>query len=246
MASVQRDENGNVGAFDRAYSSRALLPAEVELCNALGLSAEDYWYFCRLAETHVKERGEAYELVPDIQNDALTVAIVSLVIGLASSAASYLLAPKPKAPPAQKEATQLRTADVTGQTKFAALYGFDSVQDLATLGAIIPLVFANRDNANNIGGIRSKAFLLWSQMLSKGSQQEFKGLFTLGMGSIATTPDIEGYALGDQLLKNYSRERFALYYLPSGGRISEARNRYATSLLATQGFDDHNDGWSLY
>ena len=239
MASVQRDENGNVGAFDRAYSSRALLPAEVELCNALGLSVEDYWYFCRLAETHVKERGEAYDLVPDIQNTgAEIVAIVSLVIGLASSAASYLLAPKPKAPPAQKEATQLRTADVTGQTKFAALYGFDSVQDLATLGAIIPLVFANRDNANNIGGIRAKAFLLWSQMLSKGSQQEFKGLFTLGMGSIATTPDIEGYALGDQLLKNYSRERFALYYLPSGGRISEARNRYTTSLLPSQGFDD--------
>lgn len=243
MASVQRDENSNVGAFDRAYSSRALLPAEVELCNALGLSVEDYWYFCRLAETHVKERGEAYDLVPDIQNGALPVAIVSLVVGLASSAASYLLAPKPKAPKIpssqqQKEATRLSTANITGQTKFAALYGFDSVQDLATLGSIIPLVFANRDNANNIGGIRAKAFLLWSQMLSKSSQQEFKGLFTLGMGSIAATPDIEGYALGDQLLKTYSRERFALYYLPSGGRISEKRNRYVTSLLPSQGFDD--------
>lgn len=238
MASVQRNQDDHLGAFNRAYTSRALLPAEAELCNTLGLSVEEYFYFCQLAEAHVK-RAPEYELVPEVNaTGAEIIAIVSLVIGIASSAASYLLAPKPKAPPAQKEAQQIRTPDITGQTKFAALYGFDSLQDLANLGAIVPLVFANRDNTKNIGGIRTKALLLWSQMLSRASQQEFKGLLTLGLGPISTTPDIEGFALGDQLLKNYSREKFALYYRSNGGRLNEQTNRYAASLLPSQGYSD--------
>lgn len=240
MASVQRNQDDHLGAFNRAYTSRALLPAEAELCNTLGLSVKEYFYFCQLAEAHVKDRAPEYDLVPDIANDAgLTVAIISLVLGLASSAASYLLAPKPKAPAAAgPEARQIRTADITGQTKFAALYGFDSLQDLANLGAIVPLVFANRDNTKNIGGIRAKALLLWSQMLSRASQQEFKGLLTLGLGPISTIPDIEGFALGDQLLKNYSREKFALYYRANGGRINEQTDRYAASQLPSQGYPD--------
>lgn len=241
MASVQRNQDDHLGAFNRAYTSRALLPAEVELCNTLGLTVEEYFYFCQLAEAHVKDRAPEYELVPDIAaaDGGLTVAIISLVLGIASSAASFLLAPKPKAPPAAgPEARQIRTPDITGQSKFAALYGFDSLQDLANLGAIVPLVFANRNNTKNIGGIRTKALLLWSQMLSRASQQEFKGLLTLGLGPISTIPDIEGFALGDQLLKNYSREKFALYYRANGGRLNEQTNRYATSLLPSQGYSD--------
>jgi len=238
MASVQRAQNDHLGAFDRAYTSRALLPAEVELCNTLGLTVEEYFYFCQLAEAHVKDRAPEYGLVPDINAGAETIAIISLVIGIASSAASLLLAPKPRAPEAQKERLQLRTADITGQNRFASLYGFDSLQDLASLGEVVPLVFANRDDATNIGGIRTKALLLWSQMLSRASQQEFKGAFALGLGPISTAPDIEGFALGDQLLKNYSRERFALYYRANGGRLNETTDRYATSLLAPQEFTD--------
>lgn len=241
MASIQRRENDHLDPINRAYTNRALLPAEVELCNTLGLTLDEYWYFCQLTEAYTKDRAKEYELVPDIQNGDFGISLaVSLVVSLAASAAAYLLTPKPKALSAsqQKEATQFRTADVTGQTKFAALFGFESVQDLASLGAIVPLVFANRDNTKNIGGIRAKALMLWSQMLSRGTQQEFKGLFALGLGSMATRPDLEGYALGDQLIKNYSRERFAIYYRANGGRLNETTDRYGDALLASQGYSD--------
>lgn len=224
-------------ATNGAYTSRALLPAEVELCNALGLSVEEYLYFCQLTDSYTGERAKEYDLVPDIRNEpvSLTAIAINLAIGLALSAVSYLLTPKPKD---VGTPTQLRTADITGQTKFASLYGFDSLQDLAELGAVLPLVFANRDTVRNIGGIRAKAMLIWSQMLSKGSQQELKALMTLGLGILADRPDIEGYSVGDQLLKNYSKERFSLYFRAGGGRVSESADRYTSTLLPAQGFDD--------
>ena len=218
-----------------AYTSRALLPAEAELCNALGLTVEEYLYFCQLTDSYTGERAKEYDLVPDIRNEpaTLTALAISLAVGLATSAISYLLTPKPK-----DAGTQIKTADITGQTKFASLYGFDSLQDLAELGAVLPLIFVNRNTSKNIGGIRAKAMLIWSQMLSRGSQQELKALMTLGLGTLAARPDIEGYAVGDQLLKNYSKERFSLYFRASGGRISESVDKYTSTLMPSQGFDD--------
>lgn len=221
-------------AANVAYTSRALLPSEVELCETLGLTVEEYLYFCQLTDSYTGERAKEYDLVPDVRNDFVTPLLISLAVGLALSAASYLLTPKPK----DYSPSQIKTADITGQTKFASLFGFDSLQDLAELGAILPLIFANRNSATNIGGIRTKAMLIWSQMLSRGSQQELKALMTLGLGVLATRPDIEGYAVGDQLLKNYSRERFALYFRSNGGRVSESADRYSTTLMPSQGFDD--------
>jgi hypothetical protein len=184
-------------AANVAYTRRALLPSEVELCDALGLTVDEYFYFCQLSESYTGERAKEYDLVPDVRGDLVSIGI-SLAIGLALSAASYLLTPKPK----DYSPSQIKTADIQGQTKFASLFGFDSIQDLAELGAILPLVFANRNSTTNIGGIRAKAMLIWSQMLSRGSQQELKALLTLGLGVLAARPDIEGYAVGDQLLKN--------------------------------------------
>jgi len=242
-------------ATNAAYASRALLPAEAELCNALGLTVEEYLYFCQLTDSYTGERAKEYDLVPDIQGGPLVVPataatvaagtagtlttlgsiLVNLAVGLALSAVSYLLMPKPRD---AGRPTQLKTADITGQTKFASLYGFDSLQDLAELGSVLPLIFANRDSTKNIGGIRAKAMLIWSQMLSKGSQQELKALMTLGLGVLGTRPDIEGYSVGDQLLKNYSKERFSLYFRGNGGRVSESADRYTSTLLPGQGFDD--------
>lgn len=237
MAALQPREPRELGALNRAYTNRHLLPSEVQLCNALGISEDDYFYFCQLAEAHGKERDTAYELVPDVRAELVSV-ITSIAIGVALSAVSYLLTPKPRMAPAQQQqGTTIQTESVQGQTKFASLYGFDSLQDLAELGSVLPLVFANRNSTTGIGGIRAKAMLIWSQMLSKGSQQEFKALFTFGLGLLAQ-PDMEGFALGDQLLKNYSRERFALYFRANGGRISEGTNRVANTLLPGQGYDD--------
>lgn len=236
MASLQRRETNSVGALKRSYTNRALLPFEVEICETLGLTREDYFHFCQLAEAKAAERSEEYNLIPDIRNGATTIAIVSLVVGLALTAVSALIAPKPPTLD-QDDPRQLKTADIKGQNRFAQYYSFDALQDLAELGTIIPLVFANRNDTLNIGGIRAKGLLLWSQMSSTATQQELKALFTLGLG-IVGAPDLKGWALGDQLLSTYLQNRYSLYWRPNGGRIDETDNRYTGPTMGGQGYED--------
>ena len=117
------------------------MPQEIQLCELLGCSKEEYWFFVDELESKNGKRSEAYDLVPDIQNGPAWV--VQLVVGVALTAVSMLLAPKPKqqkykAPPS------LRTADASGPKRYSPQTGFDSVQELAELGDIIPLCFTRR------------------------------------------------------------------------------------------------------
>jgi|TARA_R100000084_G_scaffold69201_2_gene30575 hypothetical protein len=231
MAAIQ-GPSGDMDALQRAYSCRSLLPAEQQIIDALGLTVDEYWEFCRLADCAAKERDGAYELVPDVvaaTGGTLEAYLINIAIGITLTAASTLLAPKPQAPEEAPEA--IKTEDLRGQTRFAELYGFDSLQDLATLGSIIPLVFARQkvDPANSnkvIGGIRVKGMLLWSQLISQGSHQELRMLTTLGLSQIGDPglpPDAAGLAIGDQLLRTYQEPKFAAYFKnnePSGGRVT--------------------------
>ena len=236
MAALQPREPDKLGAFQRAYSHRALLPFEVDLCNTLDLTKEEYFYFCELADSKAKERAAEYAHIPDVRNDPVSV-IVSLVIGIALSAVAAAIAPKPKQPKEKEDPRQLRTADNKGQSKYAEYFSFDSFQDLAALGTVLPLVFANKNNDKNIGGIRVKALLVWSQMLSLSTQQELKAMFTFGMGPLAR-PALKGYALGDQLLSGYTPNKFALYFRNDGGRIHESSDRYGETTMDAQSHDD--------
>ena len=214
--------------LQRAYSRRSLLPAEQQIIDALGLTVDEYWEFCRLADCKAKERGEEYASIPEIVatgEPLTTLQVISLVVGVLSTAASVLLQPDP--PTFEQAPEAIRTADVRGQTKFAELYSFDSVQDLAALGTIIPLIFTKRQkllgSRDVVGGIRVKGLLLWSQLLSKGSHQELKMLTTLGLSALGATPDPAGLAIGDQLLRSYQEARYRAYFLynnKDGGRIN--------------------------
>lgn len=211
--------------LQRSYSRRSLLPVEQQIIDVLGLTLDEYWEFCRLSDCKAKERGEEYALVPDVKAGAETLAIISIVVSVLSTAAAILLAPKP--PSLEDPLSPIKTADTRGQTKFAELFGFDSLQDLATLGSIIPLVFTKREkllsSSEIVGGIRVKGLLLWSQLLSLGSHQELKVLTTLGLSALAAIPDPQGLAIGDQLLRNYQEARYRAYFLnnaANGGRVS--------------------------
>ena len=228
MAAIQRPSS-DMDPLQRAYSRRSLLPAEQQIIDALGLTVDEYWEFCRLADCAAKERSGAYELVPDVvaaTGGTLEAYLINIAIGALFTAASVLLAPEP--PSFEQAPSAIRTADVRGQTKFAELFSFDSVQDLAALGSIIPLIFAKReqlpDGSEVVGGIRAKGLLLWSQLLSLGSHQELKMLTTLGLSELGATPDAQGLAIGDQLLRNYQEARYKAYFLDnaaSGGRINQ-------------------------
>ena len=226
------------------YGGRALLPSEVALCNTVGLTAEEYLYFCQLSDVYDGTRDAEYEHIPDIKNDIVTP-IVTIVVGAALSYGAQALSPKPKAPsaptraatPEKTAAAPIDTPDINGQTRFTSLYGFESLQSLAALGEIQPLVFTNYNATAKTGGIRVKALLLWSQLLSQGSGQALKALYTLGSGQLAEKPDFDGYAIGDQLLKNYTRSRLALYFRTNGGRTTEA-DRYAQYTLTANDVND--------
>jgi len=231
---------------------RALLPYEVQLCEALGITEEEYWQFIYLAESVNGKRRKEYDLIPDIVNmPAVQIAPLLIgkigigfygvvAIGVALSYISAALAPKPKAP---KTPPSLQTEGAQSVRRFSPQTGFNSLQELAVIGETIPLIFTKRDNDNSIGGIRVNSKLVWSQLKSLGTFQQLKAVFVLSNKGIETPPDFAGYAIGDLLLKNYTGAKLALYYKSQSGknRIQEI-NRYENSKLAKEIGRDGNGG----
>jgi len=203
---------GEMESHRRPSGRRVLLPAEVELCNTVGLTQDEYFHFLDLTDSFNGKRSKEYDLVPDVRNGPTAIAITSLVIGLASSAVSVLLAPKPRAPETRRALPAIRTEDITGQSRFAPQSNFSSVQELATLGTIVPLIFTRR-------GVRVNGQLLWSQMRSKGLTQQLNAIFMFSAGRLAVKPDYEGFAIGDSLLETYTGDKLNLLFNVGGGRL---------------------------
>ena len=221
-----------------------LLPAEVELCETVGITEEEYWYFVELTQAYNGKRPKEYDELPYVVNMPFIGTVVSFlasgtaaanfVLGIILTVVSVLLAPKPRAP---KTPPSLSTAGLTGPKRFAPQTGFNSVQELAKLGEIIPLIFTKQETEINgdskiyYGGVRVNTRLLWSQMLSLGSGQQLKALFMIGLGDLASKPDFAGYAIGDLLLKNYINKKLALYIMTNGGRPQEGPEKYSEGTL---------------
>lgn len=218
-----------------------LLPHEHDLISALGISENEYWTF---VDNYAAARGEEYAHIPDINNEpiSLTSIAINLVIGLALTGIGYLLTPKPRTPDQNRGGSSIRLADQLGRSRFTQIDSFDSVQELARLGDIVPLIFANqgqtRDEDNNlitVGGVRVYGNLLWSQLLSLKKNQQLKVMVLLGVGGVAAQPDFQGIAIGDLLLHNYSALKYDAYYrdnLNSGANADgrpDYRHIYASS-----------------
>ena len=212
-----------------SVNRRTLLPAEAQLCNTVGLTKEEYWHFVALADAYTSEQKHGYELIPNVRNEPVT--IVTLVIGIALQAVSMLLAPKPQAQKG-RGGPNITSPDKKGQSKFAPQTSFDSVQELATLGDVIPLIFTRK-------GVRVSCGLVWSQMLSNGIGQQLRSIGMFGSGKIKGRPEWAGYAIGDVLLENYSEARVALYFQPDGGRMVEnSSDRYPQGSARRTEYDD--------
>jgi len=236
----------------RPHGRRLLLPTEVEFCKLLGLSEDEYWYFQDTVAAYNGERPKGYELIPDIRADVVTTLItkeVLIQIGIAVAAAtvSYLLTPKPKE---LKQGGSRRTADAIGNTRFAPQASFNSIQELASIGDVIPLVFTKVlyatdndafDSGEIYGGVRVNGQLLWSQLVSLDQYQKLKALILFSYGKIASKPDFEGFAVGDSLLSEYNKHKVGLYFKDgsqsSNNRITEG-DRYLNARLAYEGIGD--------
>ncbi len=223
-----------------------LLPQDREIINITGMSEEQYRWFVRQCILYSKPKpGEpvAFELV--------TFA-VTLIVGALLSAAASLLAPKPttdKSKPAEETTTEGQ--DIIRRDRFAPKSGFDSFQNVVDVGSIIPVVYAKRETVDGkqYGGIRVNTNLLWSQLLSVGGGQMFRGIFMVGEGA----PDLllEQTAFGNNVLGSYNlgsnlqAGRLTMYYAPNGGRITS--DEYVLGVLPANdvGNKANNDVYSI-
>ena len=208
-----------------------LLPYEKRLIDALGCSEEEYRIFAKEVELKTKKRGEEYAHIPDIRCEATTIAIISLVVGLLSTAASILLAPKPRAVGRDREIEQRQLGGRTGRTIFTPNSGFDSAQELAAYGEVVPIVFTRRDEAHGTGGLLISPALVWSRMKSWGGYQIAEIIAVAGQGNMAR-PELAGIFLGNNALDGIYKSYFDFYWnggfevLGAGSHLRMYNHRY--------------------
>ena len=117
-----------------------MLPSDRYLADILGLTEEQYRHF----QIEVRKRaaeGPQPAVVAGFGTE-LIIAAVSLAISVGATAVSLLLKPSiPQATqtPGQPRRIQETTDPINRNTSFAPRFGFDSQQDIATLGSTIRL-----------------------------------------------------------------------------------------------------------
>jgi hypothetical protein len=202
-----------------------LLPQDREIMDLTGLDEKQYRKFQLYVLTQKPKPGDPVAL------GFLATAAINLVIGILLTVASSLLAPKAQE---QKESdyeeSTIDGQDIVRKDRFTAKSGFNSFQNVVELGSVVPIVYANREDIDGkqYGGVRVNTNLLWSQLLSVGGGQFFRGVFLVGEGAPAL--DYAQLALGNNTLSSYELPpasddaeagRVTVYYAPNGGRISE-------------------------
>ena len=201
-----------------------LLPSDRYLASILGISDEDYAFY--KAEV-ARRAAESPQPAVVCGIDPISLATISLVLTIVSvglTIAASFFKPKPTSP------AQLKTANRGGRARtenerFVPRYGFDSTQDITTLGSVIPVVYALREN--ELGGVRVNLPLIWSQLYSLGGSQLLRAVFMIGEGPIgAVLPD--NFASGGNTLSSYD---FGNASANAGGSRMSVYGRYTSGLL---------------
>jgi hypothetical protein len=191
-----------------------LLPYEIALIETLGCSEEEYKKFVRHAQLQARVRPAEYAHIPDVVNDPVTLFVVNLVVGLALSAVSVLLAPKAPALESPAKIKGKKLADQIGPTRFNQTTSFDNVNSLAEYGQPIPIPFGERGTGRDgalTGGLILAPALVWSRMYSYGSYQAFEGIYVAGEYGIEQ-PELGGIRIGTTALNSLGARDFALYW----------------------------------
>ena len=239
-------EQGRLVPFNHV-SRPPLLPFEKQLIDTLGCTEDEYRRFTEEALWRSRYRPAAYDHIPDIRNDptggVLTSILISLAVGIATSAISYLLAPKPRS----NATTNRSLGDQTGANRFAPTFGFDSQAELASYGDPIPIVFGRYTGTT--GGVLVSPKLVWSRMFSYGTQQAVKLLFVVGEQGLDAgqvpqgilPPALSGVFLGNGPLDAVYDNAFAFYWKRNTTVSGFSRIKALNLVYGTRGAPESGD-----
>ena len=174
------------------------------------------------------------------------VSLATTILSVGYTILSTVLAPKPRRP-GQIVTSQRQGDSINDSARYSPRPGFDSTQEVARLGSVIPITFARREYLPALngrpdgwyGGCRVDLGLLWSQLLAVDGSQIFRGLYLLGEGPMAEI-DPTGFAIGNNPLRSYdlgtaganeAAARVTIYSRLGGGRIRSG-DRIAGRLAA--------------
>ena len=232
-----------------------MLPSDRYLADILGLTEEQYRHF----QIEVRKRAAEGPQPAVVAGFETVLAVVNLVIGLGALVVSALLKPtlpQPGQAPGQPRQAQDTTDPIIRNSRFAPRYGFDSQQDIATLGSIIPIVYAKREaiSGDYYGGIRINMPMLWNQILSLGGGQMLRGVFLLGEGTVSSI-DTAGFAIGSNTLQGYvfdstsateQGSRVTVYVSGNGGRIAGTDRVLGRTNANDDGSSSSSDVFQVY
>ena len=220
-----------------------MLPSDRYLAQLLGLSDEQYAYWRDEVQRRA-ERAPQPAVVAGIF-DPVSIAI-QIVIAVGLQLIGSLLSPTPsQARPAQLTTRSQIGGNQNDLQSFAPRVGFDSVQGVASIGAPIPVVYANRETISGVayGGVRVNTSLLWSQIWSLGGSQMLRAVFMLAEGRVASI-DPQGFAIGDNSIGVYDLgssqanelgSRITIYYRANGGRFASGDRVVGRAATADRG-----------
>ena len=201
-----------------------LLPQDREIMDITGMSEEEYRWFVRECYKNTKLRpGEPVALEP------FAISLILTAVSILLSAAAMLLTPKPKDQETKTpEEETIEGQNVVRRDRFAPKSGFDSFQNVVDMGSVVPIIYCKREDIGGItyGGLRVNTNLLWSQVLSVGGGQFFRGIFLVGEGPVNL--ELRQLALGNNTLASYELTkdaeagRVTFYYENNGQRITES------------------------
>ena len=224
---------------------RTLLPYEVGLCESLGITEKEYFEFLDLTEVYLPERKKEYDHIPHVVAGPAAAILPGwmlaaggglsawgqIAIGIALTAVSHALTPKPKDP---SQAPRLQIGGVQGRSRFTPVSGFDSVQDLASLGSFIPLVYAKQ-------GVRVASQLLWSQIRTAQYGEIINAIVLFSNGEIAAKPQFESLALGEVFLADLAESKLKVYF-SRGAREAGRLEGVADTQTPSSTHDQYQEG----
>lgn len=206
-----------------------LLPMHYRLGRILGIRPEEVKrFYAEAAQRAAKGPQPAVVAGTGLEVLAI-VSLVASAISVGLTIIAQFFRPG-EVNPARLQSSEQRGKTISDVRRYAPRDSFDSLQEPASMGQAMPMVFALKEeiNGETYGGIRVNCPLLWSQMQTSSGRLLLRTIYLVNDGGISEL-DPNGFALGNNLLNAYNvgpgtelGASYSAYVRPNGGRITSA------------------------